>query len=109
MATRAIHYNSARRAYLFIPVNGGALPDNLIENQLLGCALRVFADVGTRRLVWSSPHIASESREHVPGAGQQFCALANRRSTLVIGTLASFLTRCKAGSGGGLSVSPPEE
>lgn len=36
LAARAIHYNSIRQAYPFVPVNCGALPDNLIENELFG-------------------------------------------------------------------------
>jgi DNA-binding NtrC family response regulator len=33
---RAIHYQSARKARPFIPVNCGALPDDLFENELFG-------------------------------------------------------------------------
>jgi DNA-binding NtrC family response regulator len=33
---RAIHYASARRAHPFVPVNSGALPDTLFENELFG-------------------------------------------------------------------------
>jgi DNA-binding NtrC family response regulator len=33
---RAIHYQSSRQAKPFIPVNCGALPDHLIENELFG-------------------------------------------------------------------------
>lgn len=33
---RAIHYQSARKSKPFIPVNCGALPDNLFENELFG-------------------------------------------------------------------------
>jgi two-component system response regulator GlrR len=36
LAARAIHYLSARRDHPVIPVNCGALPDNLIENELFG-------------------------------------------------------------------------
>jgi DNA-binding NtrC family response regulator len=36
LLARAIHYQSARRAKPFIPVNCGALPDNLFENELFG-------------------------------------------------------------------------
>jgi DNA-binding NtrC family response regulator len=36
LAARAIHYGSDRRAHPFLPVNCGALPDTLIENELFG-------------------------------------------------------------------------
>src|SRR5258705_422507 len=38
LAARAIHYLSNRRDFPFIPVNCGALPDSLIENELFGHA-----------------------------------------------------------------------
>ena len=36
MAARALHYLGPRKHYPFIPVNCGALPDDLIENELFG-------------------------------------------------------------------------
>lgn len=36
LLARAIHYESARRSKPFIPVNCGALPDDLFENELFG-------------------------------------------------------------------------
>jgi two-component system, NtrC family, response regulator GlrR len=36
LAARAIHYGGARQAGPFIPVNCGAIPDTLIENELFG-------------------------------------------------------------------------
>jgi len=36
LAARAIHYGGDRRAGPFIPVNCGAIPDSLIENELFG-------------------------------------------------------------------------
>jgi len=36
LAARAIHYGGARRNGPFVPVNCGALPDQLIENELFG-------------------------------------------------------------------------
>jgi len=44
MAARAIHYISARRDFPFIPVNCGAIPDNLVENELFGHARGAFTD-----------------------------------------------------------------
>jgi two-component system, NtrC family, response regulator GlrR len=44
VVTRAIHYNSTRHAYPFIPINCGTLPDNLIENELFGHEQGAFTD-----------------------------------------------------------------
>jgi two-component system, NtrC family, response regulator GlrR len=44
VAARAIHYESARRNGPFIPVNCGALPDSLIENELFGHRRGAFTD-----------------------------------------------------------------
>lgn len=44
LAARAIHYFSARRDHPFIPVNCGALPDTLLENELFGHAQGAFTD-----------------------------------------------------------------
>jgi len=46
LAAHAIHYLSERRDYPFIPVNCGALPDNLIENELFGHAKGAYTDAG---------------------------------------------------------------
>jgi DNA-binding NtrC family response regulator len=43
-AARAIHYLSARRDGPFIPVNCGAIPDNLIENELFGHERGAYTD-----------------------------------------------------------------
>ena len=44
LAARAIHYRSARRDKPFIPVNCGALPDHLIENELFGHNRGAYTD-----------------------------------------------------------------
>jgi DNA-binding NtrC family response regulator len=44
LAARAIHYLSARRDKPFIPVNCGALPDQLIENELFGHSRGAYTD-----------------------------------------------------------------
>jgi len=44
LAARAIHYMGGRKDYPFIPVNCGALPDNLIENELFGHAKGAYTD-----------------------------------------------------------------
>jgi DNA-binding NtrC family response regulator len=44
LAARAIHYLGDRRSFPFIPVNCGALPDSLIENELFGHARGAYTD-----------------------------------------------------------------
>jgi DNA-binding NtrC family response regulator len=44
LAARAIHYRSSRRYHPFIPVNCGAIPDNLLENELFGHERGAFTD-----------------------------------------------------------------
>jgi len=36
LVARAIHYGSNRQKYPFVPVNCGAIPDLLVENELFG-------------------------------------------------------------------------
>ena len=44
LAARAIHYGSARHDCPFVPVNCGALPDQLVENELFGHRRGAFTD-----------------------------------------------------------------
>jgi DNA-binding NtrC family response regulator len=50
MAARAIHYLSERRDRPFIPVNCGAIPDNLFENEMFGHARGAFTDAKEAQL-----------------------------------------------------------
>lgn len=44
LVARAIHYQSHRKGYPFLPVNCGALPDHLFENELFGHTKGAFTD-----------------------------------------------------------------
>jgi transcriptional regulator with PAS, ATPase and Fis domain len=44
LAARAVHYQSARRDRPFIPVNCGALPEALVENELFGHERGAYTD-----------------------------------------------------------------
>jgi DNA-binding NtrC family response regulator len=44
LVARAIHHNSARQQNRFVPVNCGAIPDNLFESELFGHKRGAFTD-----------------------------------------------------------------
>lgn len=44
LAAREVHYASARRLQPFVPVNCGAIPDSLVENELFGHTRGAFTD-----------------------------------------------------------------
>src|SRR5213080_1783980 len=50
LVARAIHDSGARGNCPFIPVNCGAIPDTLIENELFGHERGAFTGAGDRRL-----------------------------------------------------------
>ena len=45
--SRAIHYQSRRRRYPFIPINCAALPDHLFENELFGHIKGAYTDASS--------------------------------------------------------------
>ena len=49
LAARGIHYLGARRDFPFIPVNCGAIPDNLVENELFGHTKGAYTDARDTR------------------------------------------------------------
>lgn len=49
LIARAIHYNSFRKDKPFIPINCGAIPENLLESELFGHEKGSFTDAHTQR------------------------------------------------------------
>jgi DNA-binding NtrC family response regulator len=49
LISRAVHYLSVRAAHPFVPINCGALPDTLLEDELFGHEPGAFTDAKSRR------------------------------------------------------------
>lgn len=57
LIARAIHANSPRREYAFVPVNCAALPDTLLESELFGHEKGAFTGaIGAKKGLFESAH-----------------------------------------------------
>lgn len=50
LCARAIHYHSKRRTEAFVPINCGAIPENLIESELFGYVKGAFTGANTDKI-----------------------------------------------------------
>lgn len=50
LCARAIHYHSKRRNSAFVPINCGAIPENLIESELFGYVKGAFTGANTDKI-----------------------------------------------------------
>jgi len=50
LCARAIHYHSSRRDHMFVPINCGAIPENLIESELFGYVRGAFTGANTNKM-----------------------------------------------------------
>lgn len=49
LCARAIHYHSSRRDQMFVPINCGAIPENLMESELFGYMRGAFTGANTNK------------------------------------------------------------
>ncbi len=49
LVARALHLNSERKAYQFVPINCGAIPENLLESELFGHEKGAFTGADRRK------------------------------------------------------------